>query len=334
MNRQSHIQALEEKVFSIGDEMTFQEVALAVFRYQYENNQLYASWCAHLGVDRDSISKADEIPFLPIQFFRTHKIVTGTAEVLRVFSSSGTTGSIPGQHHLVSEAIYIRSFMQSFRQFYGNPADYCILALLPSYLEREGSSLVFMADHLIRAGNNPLSGFYLHNYEDLVSALQKLKAAGQKTMLLGVTFALLELAEKYPMYFPELTIVETGGMKGRGREPVREEVHGILKNAFGVAQVHSEYGMTELLSQAWSCGQGLFACPSWMRILVRDTNDPLSLVGEGKTGGINVIDLANLHSCAFIATQDLGKLQPDGRFEVLGRFDHSEVRGCNLMAVM
>ncbi len=223
------------------------------------------------------------------------------------------------------------SFEAAFQQFYGNVEDYCILALLPSYLDREGSSLVEMADELIRATNHPKSGFYLRNYNELIVTLNQLKQQGQKTLLLGVTYALLDLAELGPFSWPDLIVMETGGMKGKRKEMIREELHETLKRGLGVSAIHSEYGMTELLSQGYSRGNGIFNCPPWMKIVIRDTYDPLTLRSDNKTGGVNIIDLANFDSCSFIATQDLGKLNPDGSFEIMGRFDNSDLRGCNLM---
>jgi phenylacetate-coenzyme A ligase PaaK-like adenylate-forming protein len=248
-----------------------------------------------------------------------------------VFSSSGTTGNQNSRHYVKDISLYEESFFRSFEMFFGKPDDYIILALLPSYLEREGSSLIYMVDHLMQKSDHPENGFYLHEYEELSGKLQILKNQGKKVILIGVSFALLDMAERHPLDFPDLVIIETGGMKGRRQELVREELHNRLKKAFSVDRICSEYGMTELLSQAYSMGEGLFMTPPWMKILIRDTNDPFTLIADGRTGGINVIDLANIHSCSFIATQDLGKMNKDGRFEVLGRFDNSDVRGCNLM---
>jgi phenylacetate-coenzyme A ligase PaaK-like adenylate-forming protein len=324
-------EALQQAIFTIRDDQDFESVAWAVFHHQIQCNPIYTSYCKHLGLNDKTIKSIQQIPFLPIEFFRSHTILCGNKPAKLVFGSSGTTGSIQSKHHLADTEIYIESFTRTFEQFYGDRGAYCLLALLPSYLERQDSSLVYMMDYLIKESKHPMSGFYQHNRQALATTLEQLKNAGQPTILLGVTFALLDLAEQAPVHFPELTIIETGGMKGRRREMVREEVHEKLLHGFGVSEIHSEYGMTEMLSQAYSKGEGIFETPPWMRILIRDTNDPLSLVDNGKTGGINVIDLANLHSCAFIATQDLGKRFEDGHFEVSGRFDHSDVRGCNLM---
>jgi hypothetical protein len=236
--------------------------------------------------------------------------------------------------HLVTDvSIYEESYRKGFSQFYGNIEDYVVLALLPSYLEREGSSLIHMVDDLIQLSNHPESGFYLHNYDELIEKIIQLDQSGQNIILIGVTYALLDLVEKRSFQLENTIIMETGGMKGKRKEMIREELHYQLCQGFGVKTIHSEYGMTELLSQAYSLGDGVFECPSWMQILVRDTEDALTYVREGKTGGINVIDLTNINSCSFIATQDLGKIYPNGSFEVLGRFDHSDIRGCNLMVV-
>ncbi|MEL6304419.1 MAG: acyl transferase, partial [Bacteroidota bacterium] len=249
------------------------------------------------------------------------------------FESSGTTGSVTSKHFVTNISLYQESFRRAFRQFYGDPKDLCILALLPSYLERTGSSLVFMVDDLINSSAHPLSGFYLHDLKALQQKLMELEASQTPTLLIGVSFALLDLAEQFPTPLKHITIMETGGMKGKRKEMIREELHQELRNAFQVQHIHSEYGMTELLSQGYSKGNGIFETPPWMKVLIRDPEDPLSLQANGKSGGVNVIDLANLHSCAFIATQDLGKVHSDGSFEIIGRFDHSDIRGCNLMAL-
>ncbi len=306
---------------------------MEVFRYQYDNNNIYHQYCDLLGKKPSTVQWLTDVPFLPVSFFRTHEVVSYTEPPELEFTSSGTTAAMSSRHLLTDSSWYEKSFSDGFRLFYGDPANYCILALLPSYLERTGSSLVVMAQKLIEDSKNPDSGFYLHDIQTLAMMLQKQRALRKPTILLGVSFALLDFAAVFPMQFPELILVETGGMKGRRREMIREEVHEELCRAFGTELVHSEYGMTELLSQAWSKGNGRFLTPPWMKILIRDTNDPLSLVGDGKTGGINIIDLANVQSCSFIAVQDLGRKYPDGSFEVLGRFDQSQIRGCNLMVV-
>jgi len=268
---------------------------------------------------------------MPIQFFKSQDIINAGLESEIVFSSSGTTGMITSKHLVADASLYERSFRLAFEQFYGDVKDLAIVALLPSYLERTGSSLIYMVDDLIKHSEQKESNYFLYNHQDLFEVLQQLKEKGTKTVLFGVTYALLDFVEQYSIDFPELIIMETGGMKGKRKEMIREELHAILKAGFGVPAIHSEYGMTELLSQGYSDGEGLFKTPNWMKILIRDTNDPLTLLDNKKTGAINVIDLANYYSCSFIATQDLGKFHQDGSFEILGRFDNSDIRGCNLL---
>ena len=323
--------AIESHIFRIRSTADFNRMALEAFRFQYDRNPVYRKFADSLGTNPSRIKTYQEIPFLPIEFFKTRQVVCGDFLPEAVFESSGTTGVATSRHAVKSLSLYEKSLLQGFMRFFGKPREYVFLALLPSYLERTGSSLVHMADRLIRLSGHPESGFYLHDYRQLAEKLSALKQQKAKVILLGVTYALLDLAEQYPINFPELIVMETGGMKGKRREMVREELHGILQKAFGVQNIYSEYGMTELLSQAYSEGEGLFATPPWMKILIRDVNDPLSYVPTGKSGGINIIDLANLYSCSFIATQDLGKCHSGGRFEVLGRFDNSDVRGCNLL---
>jgi phenylacetate-coenzyme A ligase PaaK-like adenylate-forming protein len=294
---------------------------------------VYREFCDFLKTDVQKVKSIQQIPFLPIQFFKSHSVVSSTNPIQTTFTSSGTTGMITSKHLVTDVSIYEESYRKGFSQFYGNIEDYVVLALLPSYLEREGSSLIHMVDDLIQLSNQPESGFYLHNYDELIAKLIQLDQAGQNVILIGVTYALLDLIEKHTFQLENTIIMETGGMKGKRKEMIREELHQQLCEGFGVTAIHSEYGMTELLSQAYSLGEGIFECPSWMQLLVRDTEDALSYVREGKTGGINVIDLANINSCSFIATQDLGKKYANGSFEVLGRFDHSDIRGCNLMVV-
>ena len=319
------------EIFQAGTGIPFHDLALKVYRYQYQTVEVYRRYAAAIGRTPDKVQSIEEIPFLPVSFFKTHEVISEGRTPEIIFSSSGTTGQVTSRHRVAEVKLYEQSFLQGFKAFYGEPSQYCILALLPSYLERGGSSLVYMAEHLIRQSAHPDSGFYLDQYEDLHRKLKELRERGQKTILLGVTYALLDLAEQFPLHFPELVIMETGGMKGRRKEMIREELHAILEKAFGVPAVQSEYGMTELLSQGYSAGNGLYRTPGWMKVLIRDANDPFSWRLDGKTGGISIIDLANLHSCSFIATQDLGRLHPDGSFEVLGRFDDAELRGCNLM---
>ena len=320
-----------QDIFTIASKKEFEKTTLKVFRHQYDNNAVYRDFCTFLKKDKHNVKSVREIPFLPIQFFKSHDVVSSTDPIQETFTSSGTTGMVTSRHLVTDLNYYEQSFRRAFSQFYGNIEDYAVLALLPSYLEREGSSLIYMVEDLIEGSNNPDSGFYLHNYDELITKLTALDKAGQNVLLIGVTYALLDLVEKQSFDLKNTIIMETGGMKGRRKEMIREELHGVLCNGFGVSKIHSEYGMTELLSQAYSLGDGIFECPLWMDIFVRDTEDALSYIDYGKTGGINVIDLANINSCSFIATQDLGKKYPNQSFEVLGRFDNSDIRGCNLM---
>lgn len=320
-------------IFNIKNESEFEVKALEVFRFQYHNNAVYQEFCEHLGRNPENIQQILDIPFLPIEFFKSKAIVTGEKKPQISFSSSGTTGAQTSQHHVTDLGIYEQSYLNAFQHFYGTIQDYCVLALLPSYLEREGSSLIYMVDDLIKKSGHLESGFYLDELDTLKSKILELDASGSKVLLIGVSFALLDFAEKYPVRLNNTIVMETGGMKGRRKELIRNELHQILKRGFGVSTIHSEYGMTELLSQAYSLENGVFKTPNWMRVLIRDTEDPLSFQKKGKTGGINVIDLANINSCAFIATQDLGKLYENDSFEILGRFDHSDIRGCNLMVL-
>lgn len=306
-------------------------MCLRVFRYQAKYNPVYSAWLDALQKDPFQVGSPEEIPFLPIRFFKEQRVFTTEIEQQITFSSSGTTG-ITTSSHLVAEALlYQESFLKGFEREYGNPAEYVILGLLPAYLERPGSSLVYMTQGLIDQSQHPESGFYLNNLNELSTVLQHLKERNQKVWLIGVSFALLDLAEQEPPVWPELTVVETGGMKGRRKEMIREELHQTILKTWPVAHIHSEYGMTELLSQAWLGDTGRFHCPPWMDVCIRDMNDPFCLLGVEKSGGLNVIDLANLDSCSFISTQDLGKRWEDGTFDVLGRFDNSDLRGCNLM---
>ncbi len=378
-----------DRIFAVDSDGAFDALAMEVFAFQYVYNAVYKEFCDVLKRTPANVDRVTDIPFLPVEFFKSHRVVSFEGKEDVVFLSSGTTsqqafpssspshaGSSPShagigdevvgfssitsetnheatgentgstgayrisagdmaairsKHYIKDLALYRRSFSEGFRRFYGDPSEYCILALLPSYLEREGSSLVFMADDLIRQGGHPDSGFYLDNIQVLSEKLFRLASTDDKILLLGVSFALLDLAESHPTKMKNTIVMETGGMKGRRREMVRDELHALLMEAFGVDAVHSEYGMTELLSQAYSKGDGLFACPPWMRVLIRDSNDPLQITEGRRAGGINIIDLANLYSCSFLATQDLGKIHPNGQFEVLGRFDNSDVRGCNLL---
>ena len=329
-----------QDIFTISSQKQFEKIALKVFRFQYENNLVYQEFCDFLKIDKQSVKTLQQIPFLPIQFFKNHNVVSNTNEIQETFTSSGTTGMISSKHLVTDVSLYEQSYRNAFSEFYGNIEDYAILALLPSYLERSGSSLIYMVKDLIELSNNEHSGFYLHNYDELIAKLIELDNAGQNILLIGVTYALLDLVEKQKFQLKNTIIMETGGMKGKRKELIREELHEILCDGFGVSSIHSEYGMTELLSQAYSLGNGIFECPAWMQILIRDPEDAMTYVNNGKTGGINVIDLANINSCSFIATQDLGKKYPNqpacrqaGSFEVLGRFDNSDIRGCNLMVI-
>jgi len=303
-----------------------------VYRYQLEHCTVYRDYCSYLG--KPLATRVTDIPFLPISFFKSHPISTNPdAREEIIFTSSGTTGSSTSSHKVLDLAVYDASLDHSFQQFYGNPKDYTILALLPHYLERTGSSLVYMVDRWIQQSGDEHSGFYLNNLTDLSAILADLQTSKRKVILIGVTFALLQLAEDFPKELHNTIIIETGGMKGMRKEIIKPELHSILSTAFPKAQIQSEYGMTELLSQAYALDGIRFQTPPWVKVSARDTNDPLSRISHGKTGGLNVIDLANMDSCAFIATQDLCKTYADGTFEVLGRFDNSDIRGCNLLAL-
>ncbi|TAI47952.1 acyl transferase [Flagellimonas allohymeniacidonis] len=322
-----------QKIFALDNQADFNDLALEIFDFQYRNNSIYRKYCKLLGKSPSNVSQTLDIPFLPIEFFKSERIICSGKVPELVFESSGTTGSLTSKHFVLDARLYQQSYRLAFEKFYGPINEYCVLALLPSYLERQNSSLVYMVNDLIEKSGHSDSGFYLNNLQELSSTLLRLEKAKQKTLLIGVSFALLDLAEEFPIPLRHTTIMETGGMKGRRKEMIREELHRVLKKAFSTSEIHSEYGMTELLSQAYSKGNGRFQSPNWMKIMTRDSEDPLSWAVHRKTGGVNVIDLANVYSCAFIATQDLGKTYEDGSFEVLGRFDHSDIRGCNLMAL-
>ena len=333
----------KDKVLSVNGS-TFEQLALDLFRFQYENNYVYKQYTHALQIDPETVQAIEQIPFLPIRFFKSHRIETTIFEPATVFESSGTTGSVISRHFVKDTQLYKEAFTKGFELFYGPVKDWCILGLLPSYLDRENSSLVFMVNELIRLNGHPGSGFYLDDYDKLGSLINELEDRGQKTLLVGVTFALLDFASIYfsgrnGKSLKYTTVMETGGMKGRRKEMVRHEVHAILKKAFDLPTIHSEYGMTELLSQAYSSGEGVFRCPPWMKVLIREEDDPFEIrtppIQSVATvsGAINVIDLANIYSCSFIATDDAGKLFPDGSFEVLGRIDNSDIRGCSLMVV-
>ncbi|AJA68102.1 acyl transferase [Myroides odoratimimus] len=322
-----------EEIIQIQTKKDFHRVAMKVFRFQYEHNPVYQQFCNLLNKTPEQVKTLTDVPFLPIEFFKSKDVLSSIDPIKITFTSSGTTGMITSKHHVTDLDYYEYSFRAAFSHFYGNIEDYVVLALLPAYLEREGSSLIYMVEDLIEGSNQPESGFYLHNYEELAKMLIDLDKQGKNVLLIGVTYALLDMIEMQKFNLSNTIIMETGGMKGRRKEMIREELHQVLCEGFGVSKIHSEYGMTELLSQGYSFGDGIFECPPWMDILTRDPEDALTYVEEGKTGGVNVIDLANLNSCSFIATQDLGKKYKDGSFEILGRFDHSDIRGCNLMVV-
>ena len=316
---------------------SFDETALDIFNFQYQQNPVYNQYCIALHVDSTKIDNICKIPYLPIDLFKTHIITTTQFEPAVIFESSGTTKTINSRHLVKDISLYEQSFINGFRLFYGHLADWCILALLPSYLERNNSSLIMMADKLIQQSQHPNSGFYLKNLQKLQDTLIQLEKQQQKTLLIGVTFALLDFAEQYPMRLKYTTIMETGGMKGRREEMTRQEVHHILCDSFKIDKIHSEYGMTELLSQAYSTGDGIFNCAPWMKIMIREEDDPLLVHGASKnktiSGAVNIIDLANIYSCSFIATDDAGKLHPDESFEILGRLDNSDIRGCSLLSL-
>lgn len=323
---------MEHKIFEVS-ENNFESTALEVYRFQYAANPVYRSFADLVHKKPDDVHSLEEIPFLPISFFKTHRIQSGDFVPEVIFESSGTTQTGNSQHAVKALNLYQKSFRAGFEYFYGPIQQYCVLGLLPSYLERKGSSLVLMVDDMIRESQHPVSGTYLYDHAQLASVLHKLEAAGQPTLLIGVTFALLDFAEKFKIPLKHTIVMETGGMKGRREEWTREQVQTFLKEAFSLSKIHSEYGMTELLSQAYSKGDGLFTCPPWMRILLREEEDPMAILPSPSARGvINVIDLANLYSCSFIATQDAGKLHHNGEFEVLGRVDHSDIRGCSLMS--
>lgn len=319
----------EDKIFTV-EPADFEQLALEIFQFQYNHNPLYQQYVKALSIVGREVRALNQIPFLPISFFKTHDIKTTVFEPAIIFESSGTTQTRNSRHLVKDTGLYRQSFLTAWEQFYGPVQEWCIIGLLPSYLERQHSSLVLMVDELIKSSGHPSGGFYLYDHAALAQVLQQLEQAGQKTLLIGVTFGLLDFAEQYPMPLRHTIVMETGGMKGRRQEMTRQEVHQALKTAFQLQEVHSEYGMTELLSQAYSAGQGMFSCPGWMRVLVRQEDDPLDVRLSG-SGVLNIIDLANIYSCSFIATDDVGTVDAAGRFEVQGRMDNSDIRGCNLL---
>lgn len=326
-------------IFS-NDPHLFNQTALNLFAYQYSGNKVYQRWCDLILPSQNPKNESGvpvftnytDIPAMPIGFFKTETVQTGNYEPVMYFESSGTTGTEQSKHYIKDEAVYQQSFTTAFEAVYGPVQDWCIIGLLPAYLERPHSSLVYMVEHLIKVSTHAQSGFYLYDHAALAKTLAANEAAGQKTLLIGVTFALLDFAQNFPMPLSYTTILETGGMKGRRKELTREEVHAALMDAFKVTSIHGEYGMTELLSQAYATGNGIYKCPPWMRVLVTEEEDPLTIKTSGR-GTLQVIDLANIHSCAFIATEDVGAVYEDGSFEVFGRMDHSALRGCSLMVL-
>lgn len=320
-----------EKIFHIRSNAEFEAVCMDVFHYQLTYNKVYSAWVSALSRDVNAIRSLSDIPFLPIEFFKTHQVITGNADVITTFSSSGTTSKNTSTHYICDLDVYKQSFLRGFEIEYGSPSDWVILGLLPSYLDRPGSSLVHMTKGLMDASGNAENGFYLNNLSELKLKLEQLSKSKTKVWLIGVSFALLDLAELSPPTWPELVVIETGGMKGRRKELIRAELHALIRDTWNVEQIHSEYGMTELLSQAWMKKDNRFECPPWMKIQIRDASDPFTLLSENRNGGIQIIDLANIDSCSFISTSDLGKIYEDTSFEVLGRFDNSDIRGCNLL---
>lgn len=323
---------LRSKIFSVTPE-TFEAIALECFHYQFSENKTYRTYCSLLGAKPEKISSLRQIPFLPIEFFKTHEVISGNYIAEKIFTSSGTTGDRNSMHYVRDLKLYEESFTRCFEYFFGDITRCCVLALLPSYLERENSSLVYMVNALIRKSSHARSAFFLHDQDALYDALLSLEKQKQKTLLIGVSFALMDVAAKFSMHLKYTSVMETGGMKGRREEITRAELHGILTRAFDVRNIFSEYGMTELLSQAYFLKDQKFHSPPWMKVLIRDINDPFNIMGADNPGAINIIDLANIDSCCFIATSDAGSLFDGAGFDVTGRIDHSDIRGCNLMVM-
>ena len=320
-----------ENFWEVNSSSSFEKLALNIFNLQYKKNTVYRSFCNLINRSPCDIKKVEDIPYLPISFFKSKKVFSYEREPTGFFSSSRTSGSIPSKHYYQNLGYYTKSLTRGFENFYGKFSDYVFLALLPSYRNQKNSSLIFMVNELIQKSRQSESGFYLDNFKDLVKKINLLESRGQKTILLGVSFALLDLLEYHQFRLKNTLIMETGGMKGKRKEITRMELHQILSEGFGCKKIHSEYGMTELFSQAYSNGDGIFKCQPWMQVSIRENQDPFQTLHNGQTGGINIIDLANRDSCAFIATDDIGKVHSNNKFEVLGRHDHSEARGCNLM---
>jgi len=322
----------ENVFFGIKSDEDFELMAIEMFHWQYLHNGVYKQWVDLLGTNIQEVKFLEHIPFLPIEFFKSHEITSSAVNTNSIrFTSSSTTSQIPATHVVTDITLYEQSFTKTFNLFYGNPCDYCILALLPNYLQRSGSSLVYMCDKLIQSSRHPLSGFFLDDINELTNRIHQLNASKQKTLLIGVSYALMDLCDLQIQLGDNFIVMETGGMKGTRREFLKPELHDYLKNGFNIKEIHSEYGMTELLSQAYSKGDGLFRSPPWLRFFIREVDDPIKLRTDGRTGGINVIDLANINSCCFIATKDLGRINEENQLELMGRFDQSDVRGCNLM---
>lgn len=322
---------LEDRIFTINSDDEFERTSLDVFSYQYDRIRVYREFCNLLGKSKEKVNTLTEIPFIPIEFFKSH-VIRDNTEFDKVFLSSGTTGQERSKHYISDLKVYERSFHNAFSQFYGDPSDFLIAAIIPGYVDNPDSSLLYMVDKLIRGSKDELSGFYNFDDEKLIAQLKNIRSSRSKNkLIIGVSFALLAIAERHSIDLSDCIIMETGGMKGKRQELVREELHNILKTSFKVDDIHSEYGMTELLSQAYSKGNGVFDTPNSMDVRIRDIYQPMSLLPNGQAGGINIIDLSNLYSLSFIATQDLGKKLNSNQFEVIGRFDHSDIRGCNLL---
>ncbi|MFO7922921.1 MAG: acyltransferase [Bacteroidales bacterium] len=324
---------LIKKIFSLKTEDEFVEIAMEIFAFQSQHNDVYKKYLHLLGTEIQKVSSFDDIPFLPVSMFKTHRVITGNTPAGQIFKSSGTGGGRRSYHYIADPGLYKASYLRCFELFYGSPGNYCILALLPSYLERSDSSLVYMAGGLAEKSRHPESGFYLNDHTRLAETIKELERNNRNVLLMGVSFALLDLVEKHSLPLKNTIVMETGGMKGRRKEMTREELHSIIISKTGLKNVHSEYGMTEMFSQAYSKGEGKFRCPPWMAVKIRDVYDPFTYLPEGRRGGVNVIDLANIDSCAFLETADLGRMLPGGEFEILGRFDNSDIRGCNLLSV-
>ena len=318
-----------DKIFNV-DDKNFEQIAFEVFQFQYINNNIYKSYCDLLKKTPSNIGDISSIPFLPISFFKSHSVIC-TKKYDKVFHSSGTTNENLSKHYVSDIHIYEQSFLKNFIDNYGDPKDYVILGLLPNYMENENSSLIYMVNNLIELSESNDSGFFLKEYDFIIEKMKSLARENKKIILIGVSYALLDLTESKNLNFENTIIIETGGMKGRRREMIKKELHETLKERTGLKKIHSEYGMTELLSQAYSKGDGIFSCPNWMRVFIRDINDPNFLYSNNKSGGINIIDLANINSCSFIATEDMGSLHKNGNFEIMGRIDHTDTRGCNLL---